>query len=161
VGLALVLLVLGAAADRRVADRERTALLAGVQRGEAALSAARDSQLSLAQYAGPLLTGADVPPAARRSAFATLAQDAARWAATAAGPAGGGGRPGRPAVARRVLLTSLYSSNPHCSLVSNYYHAYYDHDSFYFCTPLTLVDYPQHPLTLLSIPCCPPLLLCP
>ncbi len=79
VGLALVLLVLGTAADGEVADRERTALLAGVEDGESALSAARDSQLSLAQYAGPLLTGVDVPPAARRSAFATLAQDAARW----------------------------------------------------------------------------------
>lgn len=79
VGLALVLLVLGAAVDRELADRERTALLAAVEDGETALSAARYSQLSLAQYAGPLLTGVDVPTAARRSAFATLAQDAARW----------------------------------------------------------------------------------
>ena len=79
VGLALGLLVLGAAADRELADRERTALLADVRDGESVLAAARDSQQSLAQYAGPLLTGVDVPPAARRSAFATLADDAARW----------------------------------------------------------------------------------
>ena len=78
VGLALVTLVLGGAADRRLADRERAALLEAVEAGEGTLSAARDSQLSLAQYAGPRLTSV-VPPTARRSAFAMLARDAGRW----------------------------------------------------------------------------------
>jgi hypothetical protein len=113
VGLALALLVLGAAADRHLADRERAALLADVRDGEQVLAAARDSQLSLAQYAGPLLTGVDVPPAARRSAFATLADDAARWeprvrarraqvAAAAVLPWHGELRAAREAYARRL-----------------------------------------------------------
>jgi hypothetical protein len=73
-----VLLVLGLAADRWQADRERTALLATVERSETTVTASLDSLLSLADYAGPLLTTEDVPATSRRSALATLARDAAR-----------------------------------------------------------------------------------
>jgi len=75
----LVLLVLGVAADRWRVDRERAALLSTVEEAERTVAASLDSLLSLADYAGPLLTTEDVPAASRRSALATLAQDAARW----------------------------------------------------------------------------------
>ena len=80
VALVLVLLLAGLAADRWRADRERSALLTSVEEGERTVTASVTSLLSLADYAGPLLTAEDAPAASRRSALATLAQDAARWA---------------------------------------------------------------------------------
>jgi hypothetical protein len=77
--LAVVLLVLGVAVDRWRLDRERAALLTTVEEAESTVTASLDSLLSLADYAGPLLTNEDVPPASRRSALTTLARDAARW----------------------------------------------------------------------------------
>ena len=79
VGLALVLLVLGVGADRWLVERERTALLATVEEAETAVTASQNSLLSLMEYAGRLLTDADVPAATRTSALATLSRDAARW----------------------------------------------------------------------------------
>ena len=78
VALALLLLV-GVALDRWQADRARTALMATVEECESTVTASLDSMLSLVDYAGPLLTSADVPAASRRSALVTLSQDAARW----------------------------------------------------------------------------------
>jgi hypothetical protein len=78
VALALLLLV-GVALDRWQADRVRTALMATVEECEGTVTASLDSMLSLVDYAGPLLTSADVPAASRRSALVTLSQDAARW----------------------------------------------------------------------------------
>jgi hypothetical protein len=79
VALALLLLV-GVALDRWQADRARTALMATVEECESTVTASLDSMLSLVDYAGPLLTSADVPAASRRSALVTLSRDAARWA---------------------------------------------------------------------------------
>ncbi len=79
VAVVLVAVALAFAADRWRADRERAALLATVEQAEATVTASLDSLLSLADYAGPLLTTEDVPPASRRSALATLSRDAARW----------------------------------------------------------------------------------
>jgi hypothetical protein len=79
VALAVLLLVIGLAADRWQADRERAALLATVEDAERTVTASLDSLLSLVDYAGPLLTSADVPAASRRSALVTLSRDAARW----------------------------------------------------------------------------------
>ncbi len=79
VALAVLLLVVGLAADRWRVDRERSALLATVEQAESTVAASLDSLLSLADYAGPLLTTEDVPAASRRSALATLSRDAARW----------------------------------------------------------------------------------
>ena len=75
----LVLLAVGLALDRWQADRERTALLATVEEAESTVTASVSSLLSLADYAGPLLTNEDAPAASRRSALGTLARDAARW----------------------------------------------------------------------------------
>ena len=75
----LVLLAVGLALDRWQADRERTALLATVEEAESTVTSSVSSLLSLADYAGPLLTNADAPAASRRSALGTLARDAARW----------------------------------------------------------------------------------
>ena len=75
----LLALALGFFADRWRVDRERDALLATVEQAEGTVAASLDSLLSLADYVGPLLTSEDVPAASRRSALATLAQDAARW----------------------------------------------------------------------------------
>jgi hypothetical protein len=77
--LVVLLLVLGVAADRWRLDRERAAVLTAVEEAESTVTASLDSLLSLADYAGPLLTNEDVPPASRRSALTTLARDAARW----------------------------------------------------------------------------------
>jgi hypothetical protein len=79
VALVLVLLLAGLAADRWRADRERSALLTTVEASERTVAASVTSLLSLADYAGPLLTAEDAPAESRRSALATLAQDAARW----------------------------------------------------------------------------------
>jgi hypothetical protein len=79
VALVLVLLLAGLAADRWRADRERSALMTTVEAGERTVAASVTSLLSLADYAGPLLTAEDAPAESRRSALATLAQDAARW----------------------------------------------------------------------------------
>ena len=75
----VVLLALGLALDRWQADRERTALLATVEEAESTVAASVSSLLSLADYAGPLLTNEDAPAASRRSALSTLSRDAARW----------------------------------------------------------------------------------
>jgi hypothetical protein len=75
----LLLLALGLGLDRWQADRERAALLATVEESERTVEASVTSLLSLADYAGPLLTDADAPAASRRSALATLSRDAARW----------------------------------------------------------------------------------
>ena len=75
----VLLLVAGLAVDRWRLDRERTALLATVEEAEGTVEASLGSLLSLVDYAGPLLTGADVPAASRRSALVTLSRDAARW----------------------------------------------------------------------------------
>ena len=75
----LVALALGFLADRWRIDRERAGLLATVEEAESTVTASLHSLLSLAEYVGPLLTAEDVPAASRRSAFATLSRDAARW----------------------------------------------------------------------------------
>ena len=79
VALAVLLVLTGLAADRWQAERERAALLTAVEEAESTVSASLDSLLSLADYAGPLLTSEDVPAASRRSALTTLGRDAARW----------------------------------------------------------------------------------
>ena len=75
----LVALAVGLFADRWRVDHERAALLATVEEAESTVSGSLDSLVSLADYAGPLLTAEDVPAASRRSALATLSRDAARW----------------------------------------------------------------------------------
>jgi hypothetical protein len=77
--VAVLLLAAGLAADRWRLDRERSALLGTVEQAEGTVSASLGSLLSLVDYAGPLLTSADVPAASRRSALVTLSRDAARW----------------------------------------------------------------------------------
>ena len=78
--VALVVLLLAVlAADRWRADRERDRLLAAVETAERTVTASQSSLLSLADYAGPLLTTEDVPAASRRSALVTISRDAARW----------------------------------------------------------------------------------
>ncbi len=77
--LVVVLLLTGLATDRWRVDRERAALLTAVEQAEATVEASVSSLLSLADYAGPLLTNEDASAASRRSAFATLSRDAARW----------------------------------------------------------------------------------
>ena len=79
VAVAVLLLVVGVAADRWRLDRERSALLATVEEAETTVTASVSSLLSLADYAGPLLISEDAPAASRRSALATLSRDAARW----------------------------------------------------------------------------------
>jgi hypothetical protein len=76
---ALVLVALGIGLDRWQADRERSALVTTVEQAERTVSASVSSLLSLADYAGPLLTNEDAPAASRRSALSTLSRDAARW----------------------------------------------------------------------------------
>ena len=76
---ALVVLLLGAGADRWAAQREADRLLDAVAAGEAVVAASRGSQTGLADYSSRLLTGADVPPAARAAAYDNLATDARRW----------------------------------------------------------------------------------
>ena len=74
-----MLLLAGLAADRWRADRERDRLLTAVETAERTVTASQSSLLSLADYAGPLLTTEDVPAASRRSALVTISRDAARW----------------------------------------------------------------------------------
>ena len=75
----VVLLLAGLAADRWRADQERDRLLTAVETAERTVTASQSSLLSLADYAGPLLTTEDVPAASRQSALVTIARDAARW----------------------------------------------------------------------------------
>jgi len=77
--LTVALLVLALAADRWRVERERAALLTAVEQAESTVTASLGSLVSLADYAGPLLTAEGVPAATRRSALATLSRDAARW----------------------------------------------------------------------------------
>jgi hypothetical protein len=79
VGIALVLLLLGAAADRWQADRERQALLETVASSEQVVQASGASLRGLATYVGPLTSNPDAPERARAWAYETLAHDAARW----------------------------------------------------------------------------------
>lgn len=79
VGLALVLALLAATADRWQAAREREQLLASVTAGERVVDASQSSIASLAEYSAGLLYAAEVPDSARGSAYGNLAQDAGRW----------------------------------------------------------------------------------
>lgn len=77
--LAISLVAVGA--DRWRADRERERLREAVLAGEQTVSASSRSLAGVAAYSSRLLTGGDVRPEARRSAYAVLGDDARRWTA--------------------------------------------------------------------------------
>ena len=79
VGIVLVLLLLGAGADRWQADRERRALLDAVAAGEQSVQASSSSLRGLATYVGPLTSNSEAPERARDWAYDVLSRDAARW----------------------------------------------------------------------------------
>lgn len=111
--MALVLALLGAAADFRQGSRERAHLLRSVTAGEQVVDDSQNSLLSLAQYSAGLLYLADVPDSVRGSAYQNLARDAERWrprlqqarrdvAATPVLPWHGGTRAAREAYEERL-----------------------------------------------------------